>query len=117
MKMTQYSVRVDQKLADILEKNSEHQGIKMTRYIRSLLEKGLVIDTLVQQGSLAEKQDNSKSHFEIRIAELVAQNLVLGRKLIRAQSKTEDQANKEISEAETLAREYISKLINNQGDL
>ena len=117
MEMKQYSVRVDHKLAEILERNAQQQGIKVTRYIRSLLEKGLVIDTQIQQGVLTEKKDNSKSYFDIRIAEVVAQTLVLSRKLIRTHLKSEEASSNEISDAERRAKEFISDLIGSKETL
>ncbi|MCE3239396.1 MAG: hypothetical protein K0R24_2377 [Gammaproteobacteria bacterium] len=51
MQMKQYSMRVDDGLSQILERNAENQGIKVTRYVRSLIEKGLVIDTQIQHKS------------------------------------------------------------------
>ena len=111
MEMKQYSVRIDRKLAEILERNAEQQSAKLARYIRSLIEKGLVIDTQIQQGVLVEKRDNSKSHFDIKIAELVAQNLALSRKLIRGQCKNDEEGNHEIKDAERRAQQFISELI------
>ena len=67
MQMKQYSLRVDDTLSGILNRNAEKQGIKVTRYIRSLIEKGLVIDTQIQQGVLVEKKDRSKSYFDIKM--------------------------------------------------
>jgi len=98
-------------LAEILERNAEQQSAKLARYIRSLIEKGLVIDTQIQQGVLVEKRDHSKSHFDIKIAELVAQNLALSRKLIRAQLKSEELSHDEIRDAEKRAKEFIAELI------
>ncbi len=49
MQIKQYSVRVDDGLSQILERNAENQGTKITRYVRFLIEKGLVIDTQIQQ--------------------------------------------------------------------
>jgi len=109
--MKQYSIRIDHKLSEILERNAQQQGVKNTRYIRSLIEKGLVIDTQIQQGVLAEKRDHSKSYFDIKIAELVAQTLALSRKLIRAQLKSEEASHDEIRDAEKRAKEFISELM------
>ena len=111
MQMKQYSLRVDDTLSGILNRNAENQGIKVTRYIRSLIEKGLVIDTQIQQGVLVEKRDRSKSYFDIKIAELVAQNLALSRKLIRAQLKNDEISNDEIKDAERRAKEFIAELM------
>ena len=112
MQMKQYSLRVDDTLSGILNRNAENQGIKVTRYIRSLIEKGLVIDTQIQQGVLVEKRDRSKSYFDIKIAELVAQNLALSRKLIRAQLKSEELSHNEIRDAEKRAKEFIAELMD-----
>lgn len=113
MQMKQVSVRVDDTFYGILKKNAEQQGIKVTRYIRSLIEKGLVIDTQIQQGVLVEKRDHSKSYFDIKIAELVAQNLALSRKLIRVQLKSEELSHDEIRDAEKRAKEFIAELMDN----
>jgi AraC-like DNA-binding protein len=115
MKMKQYSVRVDDRLSQILERNAENQGIKVTRYVRSLIEKGLVIDTQIQQGVLAEKIDKSKSYFDLKIAELVAQNVALSRKLLRKQFKNEEIGQDEIQDAERRAKEVIARLIEGEG--
>jgi len=109
--MKQYSVRMDQKLSEILERNAAQQGAKLSRYIRSLIEKGLVVDTQIQQGVYVEKRDHSKSYFDIKIAELIAQNLALSRKLIRAQLKSEELSHDEIRDAEKRAKEFIAELM------
>ena len=76
-----------------------------------MIEKGLVIDTQIQQGVYVEKRDHSKSHFDIKIAELIAQNLALSRKLIRAQLKSEELSHNEIRDAEKRAKEFIAELM------
>jgi hypothetical protein len=115
MQMKQYSMRVDDGLSQILERNAENQGIKVTRYVRSLIEKGLVIDTQIQQGILAEKIDKSKSYFDLKIAELVAQNVAISRKLLRKQFKNEEIGQDEIQDVERRAKEVIARLIDGEG--
>jgi AraC-like DNA-binding protein len=83
--------------------------------VRSLIEKGLVIDTQIQQGILAEKIDKSKSYFDLKIAELVAQNVALSRKLLRKQFKNEETGQDEIQDAERRAKEVIARLIEGGG--
>lgn len=117
MEMKQYSIRIDHKLAEILERNSQQQSIKVTRYIRSLIEKGLVIDTQIQQGVLADKNNNSKSYFDLRIAELITQNLSLTRKLIRMVLKSDEAGEKEICLAESRAKDFINSLIGSKVEL
>ena len=111
MQMKQVSLRIDDVLSEILKRNAAQQQVKMTRYIRSLIEKGLVIDTQIQQGVYVEKKDHSKSHFDIKIAELIAQNSALSRKLIRAQLKNDEISNDEIKDAEKRAKEFIAELM------
>jgi hypothetical protein len=115
MQIKQYSVRMDDRLSQILERNAENQGIKITRYLRSLIEKGLVIDTQIQKGVLVEKIDKSKSYFDIRIADLVSEKVALSRKLLRKQFKNEETGHDEIQDAERLAKEIIARLIEGGG--
>jgi hypothetical protein len=114
MQMKQYSVRVDTRLSQVLNRNAEDQGIKVTRYVRSLIEKGLIIDTQIQQGILVEKKDNSKSYFDLKIAELVAQSVALSRKLLRKQFKNEEAGQDEVQDAERLAKDFITGLMENR---
>jgi hypothetical protein len=114
MQMKQYSVRVDDALSRVLERNAENQGSKITRYVRSLIEKGLIIDTQIQQGVLVEKIDKSKSYFDLKIAELVAQNVALSRKLLRKQFKNEETGQNEIQDAERRAKDFITGLMENR---
>jgi hypothetical protein len=112
MEMKQYSVRIDRRLAEIVERNAEQQGAKLARYIRSLIEKGLVVDAQIQQGMLADKKDNSKNYFDIRTAELLAENVALSRKILRKQFKNAEISHDEIIDAERRSKEFISKLVD-----
>ncbi|MCE3238869.1 MAG: hypothetical protein K0R24_1850, partial [Gammaproteobacteria bacterium] len=57
----------------------------------------------------------SKSYFDLKIAELVAQNVALSRKLLRKQFKNEETGQDEIQDAERRAKEVIARLIEGGG--
>ena len=110
MEMKSYCMRVDQNLSTILERNANDQGIKISRYIRSLIEKGLVVDSRIRKGLHCDIDDDCKSYFDIKIAELIVQNLLVTRKVLFSQLESAD-ALEEIEGAITRSRDYIKKLI------
>ena len=113
--MKQLCLRLDEKLIEILERNAKQQGIKLRRYIRSTIEKGLVIDAQLQKGSTEDVR--VINDFQIRIAELITQNTILSRRLLRSMADSDSQAEQEIKNADRDSKEYVSKLLQPQVEL
>lgn len=113
MDMKSYSVRLDNKLFNILETKAKQQEIKLSRYIRSLIEKGLVIDSQINQPGfgVGDGLDLPDDTFKVNLAELSVQSLVLTRKLLRARMRSEARAEETIRQAEQLAHDYVVKLM------
>lgn len=68
--MRPFSINLEPSIAEIIEQNAKAQGIKVARYIRSLIEKGLLVDKQLHSENPPSLKDNSKTHFEMSMAEM-----------------------------------------------
>jgi|GEM_PF-1775552 len=113
MKMESFSLRVDRNLSNVLAENARKQGIKVSRYMRSLIEKGLVFEACSCEGTFFTQGDQTLNPIKMKIAELGIQNLILTRKLIRNLLSENGKADELINKAETMSQDYITNLLEN----
>ena len=78
--MTTLSVRIDQSLLNAVKENAATQGIKLSRYARSLIERGLMLEKL-EDHSISN--NNKSIDYLPIIATLCAENTMLTRYLYR----------------------------------
>lgn len=104
--MQRKDVRIDDKTYAIIEKNAANQGIKISRYIRSLIEKGLVIDSQINRGDVPQNPLNADQELFNQLVEISIENTILTRKMLRNFVETEEDYNNILRSARERAMTY-----------
>jgi thioredoxin reductase len=112
--MRKVTIRIDEKIWQVIEKNAEEQSIKSTRYARSLLEKGLVIDHQIQSGSSSNKTSQQEHSLSLELLEIAVENVMLTRKLVRISVQTQEEHRAILEAAGTGAKKYREQYIANK---
>lgn len=106
--MSSIHIRMDDKLSKTISENCEKYAIKRSRYIHSLLEKGLVLEHQLASGR-AKNTSEKDSENLIKLAEILVENIMLTRKLIRQSVKTQEEHREILEFAVQKAKEYVEK--------
>ncbi|CAM4390274.1 MAG: hypothetical protein LEGION0398_MBIBDBAK_00157 [Legionellaceae bacterium] len=111
--MSSFHARVDKDFYNIILKKAKERNIKVTRYIRMLLERGLVVDEYYhgERDSLEIPNVGSQSLIKA-IANLSAETTMLARLIYRNQFEDSDdfidEINKVYKKSQRLLEESIS---------
>jgi hypothetical protein len=105
------NIRVDKEFRNLLRERAEKREIKLSRYVRSLIEKGMVVESQLEQSS-AGVNSEKKKNINLRMAEMIAENLILTRTVIESNSPNKTEADKIIADAENRAHSYIEDLVS-----
>ena len=112
--MQVYSVRLSDRVSEIINRNSDEQGItSRSVYIRSLVEKGLVIDAYIQDGK-GPNTEKKMSLFEIRLAQILVENLALSREILKNSVKSEVEFNKKLEDFKQTSQEFVMALMKTE---
>lgn len=111
--MKQITLKLEEDLLNTVKKRAEERGIKPARFLRSLIEKGLVLDHQLKQGT--DHLPSGPTRFEQSLAEMIAENLCLSRKAIRSQLPAEE-AEEALVDARKRAQSLIKKLCQPTSD-
>lgn len=115
--MRQFTIKLEQSTADLIERQAQEQGIKVTRYLRTLIEKGLVVDMQLQQKQPNPIAENAKSPFEISIAEIQVATYALLKKYGEAILGAAHLAQDEAALAQQKAKLFVAKALNPLEDI
>ncbi len=118
--MKSITLRIDESLLETITRNAEVQKIKLSRYIRMLIEKGLVIDSQIQSGfdkNTAGFSNNSKGIFEIRMAQIQAEELLICREILKNILQSESDFNRKSAEASEKAKAFVAKALSADSDI
>lgn len=109
--MKTLTIRIDADFEQKLRQVAEQKKIKFTRYIRSLLEKGLVIDVQLGSLTLGGAAEKGRDNFDIRLAQINIESLALLRLLVEAHPELKGNAKEILWDAEQRAKNYTMKII------
>lgn len=102
-------IRIDEKMIKVIEGKVAKNSINFSRYIRSLLEKGLVYENQIEAGHSVKNVSSQDSERLLQIAEILLENLMLTRNLVWS-SVTNKEEHKAILEvAMEKSKKYIAK--------
>jgi len=111
--MKPFSLRIDDDLYEMIQQRATERGIKVTRYVRMLIEKGLVVDHQLHHGtqSLAESETYSNG----TLAELLAENTMVLRSIYRNLFKDEESFKASMESLHQLSQRFLEKLKERNG--
>lgn len=110
--MSVYSVRLNDRLSEVIDRNSREQGIaSRSVYIRSLVEKGLVVDAYIQDGKLGQAGEKSLSLVDIRLAQILVENLAVCREILKLSMKSEADFNHRLADFKHHSQAFVMDLI------
>lgn len=110
--MSVYSVRLNDRLSEIIDKNAREQGIaSRSVYIRSLVEKGLVVDAYIQDGKLSQSSEKSLSLVDIRLAQILVENLAVCREILKLSMKSDEEFKNRLAAFKHSSQEFVMDLI------
>jgi len=102
-------IRIDEKVVEIIDRNAAQQGIKPTRYVRSLIEKGLVLDHQIQGGTTGKHAPMQDTTLWFSLAEFLIENVMLARILVRKTVQTPEEHKEILQVAAEKAKQYLDK--------
>ena len=102
-------IRIDEEMAKTIEYKAAKNAIKLSRYIRSLLEKGLVFEHQMEAGHSIKNLPSKDAEYLIKIAEILVENIRLTRKLIRNSVNTHEEHREILNVARGGVEEYMQK--------
>lgn len=102
-------IRIDEKMIKTIEGNAAKNAIRPSRYIRSLLEKGLVFEHQMEAGHSGKTIPTKESNHVLKMAEILVENIMLTRKLIRQSVQTQEEHREILEFAVKGAREYMEE--------
>jgi DNA-directed RNA polymerase beta' subunit len=105
------NIRIDQKVAEIIDRNAGKQRIKPSRYVRSLIEKGLVLDHQIQAGYVTSSGLQHESKLWPKLFNLAVENVELARSVVWQAAKTGEEAKEIVDAAQERAKKYVEKHI------
>lgn len=109
--MKSLTIRIDKDFEQLLRKKAEQRNIKFTRYLRSLIDKGLTTEAYLEEQGGRMPHSKANESLETRTAEMVAEILINTRHLIEVNPLLSDKAKGVLAEAEKRSKSYIGKLV------
>lgn len=94
-------IRFDSDMYKLLRVKAEQQNINLSKYLRSLIEKGLAVEN--------QKTEKKQSTLLLKVTEATLENLALTQYLLNYSVRNVEQTNKIISDAKQSTKEYIEK--------
>ena len=105
--MNTLNIRIDDNLLARLKINAGNRGSKLSGYLRSLIEKGLIFENQFEEENFVHGINEPSPNK--RLAELTVETLFLTRKLAEFQVNDEKEAIKLFNEAAIRSRDFVSK--------
>lgn len=88
--MKSISLRLDHYFYEILKTKAEDKGVKLSRFIRTLLERGLTLEGTYSHPTQASSFDNTSADYLAIIADLSAETLMTMRHIYRRDFENEE---------------------------
>jgi len=108
--MKTLTIRIDKDFEQKLRKKSDQKNIKFSRYLRSLLDKGLAVDTQLEASGSSKLSSITQNDLNIRTAEMISEILIHTRKLIETNPTLSGKTTSLLLEAEKRSKNYVNKL-------
>lgn len=108
--MKNLTLRIDENFEHEIRKKAAQKNIKFTRYLRSLIDKGLAVEMQLEAMVDNKLMTENKKAFDLRLAEMLVENLIYSRKLIEVNSTLSNEAQSIFLEAQRNSKKYIAKI-------
>jgi hypothetical protein len=115
--MKSLTIRIDKDFEQLLRKKAEQRNIKFTRYLRSLIDKGLTTEACLEEQGARVLHAKANEGLEIRMVEMIAEILIHTRTLLEVNPLLSDKVKGVLVDAERRSKSYVGKLIDAKTEL